>query len=67
MLTIFHGAYALCSSEHLGEIAERGETQELCDLGHGQIRFRQQIFTLLNSAGDHVIDRGDAILPLKGM
>ena len=66
-LAVLHGGGCLGSAEDLGEVAQRGESQQLCDLGHGKVCFCQQVFAFLNPLGDHIVDRGDAILPLEGM
>jgi len=38
---IFHWGEGLGSAEDLGEIAQRGEAQQLGDLRHGQVRLGQ--------------------------
>ena len=67
MMPVFHGGNFLCSVEDLRKITEGGESQQLCDLGHGQVSFCQQVFAFLQAPGDHIVDRGDAILPFEGM
>ena len=67
LLPIFQGRYVLCAVEDLGKVAEGGETQKLGDLGHGQVCFSQQVFAFLQASGDHIVDRGDAVLLLEGM
>ena len=65
VLAVFHGRNALDFAENLGEVAQGGEAQELCNLGHGKIGLGQQVLAFLQTAEDQVIDGGDAILPLE--
>ena len=67
LLSVFHGCDALGAMENLGKVTEGRKTQKLGNLGHGQVGFGKQVFAFLQPAGDHVIDRGDAIFPLEGM
>lgn len=49
ILPIYLGADRLCAVEDLGKITQRGETQQLGDLGHGKICFSQQVLALFNA------------------
>ena len=67
VLAVFHGRNALGFAEDLGEVAQGGEAQELCDLGHGKIGLGQQVLAFFQAAEDQVIDGGDAVFPLEGV
>lgn len=66
-LAVLHGGGCLGSAEDLGEVAQRGESQQLGDLGHGKIRFCKEVFAFLNPLGDHIVDGGGAVLSFEGM
>ena len=66
-LPIFHWRNSLCFTEDLGKIAQGRKPQELGNLGHGKIGFGQKILTLINALGDHIVDGGNTVFPLKCM
>ena len=66
-LAVLHGRGCLSSAEHLREVAQGGESQQLSNLGHREVGFCQKILAFLNPLCDHIVDGGSAVLPLEGM
>ena len=66
-LAVFLGADVLGAVENLGEITQRGKAQQLSNLGHGKIRFGQQVLAFVDASGDHIVDGGEAVFLFEGM
>lgn len=64
---VFHGADSLDPAEALGEIAQRGEAQNLGDEGEGVVCLPQEKAALFNTAGDQIADGRGAEFPAKGV
>ena len=64
---VLHGGDALQTPEALGEVAQRGKSQDLRDLGDAVVRLPQKEAALLDTAGNEVADGGGAELLLKGV
>ena len=66
-LSEFQRADALGFTENLRKIAQGGESQQLGDLGHGEVGFCQKVFAFIDPPGDQIIDGGHAVFPFKGV
>ncbi len=64
---ILDGTDALGLPEALGEVAERGEAQDLRDLRNAVVRLLEQEAALLDAPGDEVADGGGLKLLPEGV
>ena len=53
--------------EYLGKITQGGKAQQLSNLGHGKIRFSQQVLAFVDASCDHIVDRREAVFLFEGM
>lgn len=67
LAAISHGTHSLDPAEALGKIAGRGKAQHARDLREGHTGFCQEVQTLLDPAGQQVIDRRSAVFPAENM
>lgn len=67
LAAISHGTHSLDPAEALGKIAGRGKAQHARNLREGHTGFCQEVQTLLDPAGQQVIDRRSAVFPAENM